>query len=245
MDERIQKILSQCGVASRRKAEEMISEGLVTVNGKTASLGMKADISRDHIKVKGKLIRDSASKVYLMLHKPDRFITSMVDPEGRPTVKDLLRGVKARVFPVGRLDYSSEGLLILTNDGALAHALMHPRSNIPKAYYVKINGFLEDREILKLEKGMRLQDGVTAPAKVKKIRKTGANSWIEITIYEGRNRQVRRMIEKLGHSVLKLKRIRINGIILGTLPSGKYRHLTSSEVRRLKQEVSLNEVHSR
>jgi 23S rRNA pseudouridine2605 synthase len=237
MEERIQKIISKCGIASRRKAEEMILEGLVTVNGRVATLGMKADIERDHIKVKGKLINKVEHRVYLMFYKPIRCLTSMYDPEGRPTVKDFLKRVKTKVFPAGRLDYNSEGLLILTNDGDLANAILHPKNKIPKTYLVKIDGFLEDKDISKLERGIKLEDGITAPARVRRIKQLKANSWIEITIYEGRKRQVRRMLERVGHPVIKLKRIRIDGLSLGNLKPGEFRYLTPEEIKRLKKET--------
>ena len=240
MQERLQKILSKCGIASRRKAEELILEGQVKVNGATATLGMKADIDKDHIKVKGKLIQGVRHKVYLMLNKPEKCITSMNDPEGRPTVKDFLKGVKTNVFPVGRLDYNSEGLLIMTNDGDLANSILHPKKKIDKTYLVKINGLLENKDILKLEKGISLEDGKTSPAKIRKVKKTDANSWIEITIHEGRKRQIRRMLEKVGHPVIKLRRIRINGLELGRLPIGAVRHLKPEEIERLRREVTNN-----
>jgi len=162
MEERIQKIISKCGIASRRKAEEMILEGLVRVNGVPATLGMKADLERDHIKVKGKLIGAVQSKVYLLFNKPVKCLTSSNDSEGRPTVKDFMKRVKAMVFPVGRLDFNSEGLLILTNDGDLANAILHPKNKIPKTYRAKIDGHLEDSDIFRLERGIRLEDGLTA-----------------------------------------------------------------------------------
>jgi len=235
MEERLQKILSKCGIASRRKAEELILEGQITVNGKTATLGMKADPEKDHIKVKGKLIRKPESKVYIMLNKPDKCITSVSDPEGRPTVRDFLQGVNAHVFPVGRLDYNSEGLVIMTNDGELSHAILHPKNKIPKTYLVKIDGVLEDKDIMKLEKGIKLESGLTAPASVKKKKKTEKNSWIEITIHEGKKRQIRRMLESTGHPVKKLIRIRIDGLELGKLPPGCYRYLMPEEIKRLKK----------
>jgi 23S rRNA pseudouridine2605 synthase len=237
MEERLQKILAKCGIASRRKAEELIAEGRVRVNGVPASLGMKASIEKDHIKVNGKLVSKPGPRVYIKFHKPNKCITSMHDPEGRITVRDFLKGIKTSVFPVGRLDYDSEGLLIITNDGELANAILHPRGEIPKTYLVKIDGVLKEEEILKLKKGVRLEDGMSAPAIVKKIKKTQANSWIEVTIYEGRKRQIRRMLERLGHSVIRLRRIRINGLRLGSLPAGKYSFLTTDEIRRLKKEV--------
>lgn len=237
MEERIQKIIAKCGIASRRKAEEMIIEGLVRVNGVTATLGMKADLAKDHIKVKGKLIGMPQSKVYLMFHKPLNCLTASNESEGRPVVKDFLRHVKAQVFPVGRLDFNSEGLLILTNDGDLANAILHPKSKIPKTYHVKIDGFLENKDIMKLEKGVRLEDGMTAPAKVRVARTLKANSWIDITIYEGRKRQIRRMLQSVGHPVSKLIRTRINGLSLGNLKAGEYRYLTHEEVEKLKEET--------
>ncbi len=238
MQERIQKILSTCGIASRRKAEEIILEGRVTVNGKIAVLGAKADFAEDHIKVDGKLIRKTGSKVYIMLNKPEKCITAVSDPEGRTTVVDLLKRVKTPVFPVGRLDYNSEGLLIMTNDGDLANALLHPKNKIPKTYLVKIDGFLQDKDILSLRKGIRLEDGVTAPAKVKKVREANANSWIEITIHEGKNRQIRRMFDKLRHSVIRLRRVKVGSLDLGSLPLGAFRYLTHAEVEKLKDIIS-------
>jgi len=237
MEKRLQKILAEIGIASRRKAEEMIIEGRVTVNGKVATIGMKADLNRDHIKLNGKLLIRPEPKVYLIVNKPKGVVTSLHDPEGRPTIKDFLKGVKYRVFPVGRLDYDSEGLLLLTNDGNFTHTVLHPSKKIPKTYLVKVREVLEDDEIEKLRKGIRLEDGVTAPAKVKRIRKTENNSWLEITLHEGKKRQIRRMLDKVGHPVLKLKRIRINGIELGNLESGKYRYLMPDEVDKIKKEV--------
>jgi len=237
MEERIQKIISKCGIASRRKAEEMILEGLVRVNGVPATLGMKADLERDHIKVKGKLIGAVQSKVYLLFNKPVKCLTSSNDSEGRPTVKDFMKRVKAMVFPVGRLDFNSEGLLILTNDGDLANAILHPKNKIPKTYRAKIDGHLEDSDIFRLERGIRLEDGLTAPARVNTVKQAKVNSWIDITIYEGRKRQVRRMLERVGHPVSRLIRIRINGLSLGSLKPGEYRYLTPDEIEKLWKET--------
>ncbi|MCL4491566.1 MAG: rRNA pseudouridine synthase [Nitrospirae bacterium] len=238
MEQRVQKILAQMGVASRRKAEELISGGRVTVNGETAILGMKADPDRDHIKVNGKLLIRPEPKVYYIFNKPKRVVTSLSDPEGRATVKDFLKGVKYRVFPVGRLDYDSEGLLLVTNDGALAQAMLHPSGKIPKTYLVKVKGSIEDDEIKKLRHGIKLEDGMTAPARVKKIKQSENNSWIEITIYEGRKRQIRRMLEKVGHDVIKLKRLSINGLKLGDLKPGEFRALTQDELEAVRNELS-------
>jgi 23S rRNA pseudouridine2605 synthase len=238
MEERLQKILSRYGIASRREAEEMILNGEVTVNGKTAVIGTKADPGKDHIKVRGKLVRSSGPKVYLMFHKPARCITSLYDPEERPTVKDFLKGIKTRVFPVGRLDYNSEGLVIMTNDGEMANEILHPKKKIPKTYLVKIEGVLGNRDVAKLQKGIKLEDGITAPAKVRMIKKTEANSWLEITIHEGRKRQIRRMLDRVGHQVIRLKRIKINGLVLGTLRPGQFRYLNPGEIKRLQKETS-------
>lgn len=237
MEKRIQKILSEMGITSRRKAEELMIEGRVTVNGQIATLGMKADPSKDHIKLDGKLLIRPEPKVYIMLNKPKNVVTSLHDPEGRPTVKDFLKGIKYRVYPVGRLDYDSEGLLLLTNDGDFAHAVLHPSKKIPKTYLVKVKGVPEEEEIDKIKTGVKLTDGLTAPARVKKVRTTENNSWLEMTIYEGRNRQIKRMLEKIGHPVLKLKRIKINGIELGKLEPGGYRYLTAEEMDKIKKEV--------
>ena len=230
------------GVASRRKAEDIISEGRITVNGQTATLGMKADPSKDHIKLDGKLLMQQP-KVYLVFHKPKHVVTSLTDPEGRATVRDFLKGIKHRVFPVGRLDYDSEGLLFLTNDGDFAQSLLHPSKEIYKTYHVKVRGSLEEKEIAQLQSGIRLREGVTAPAKVKRLKKAEQNSWLEISIHEGKNRQVRKMLEKVRHPVLKLKRIRINGIELGNLSPGKYRYLTHDEIRKIKREISFQKTH--
>ncbi len=236
MEERLQKIISAAGVASRRSAEQLIVEGRVRVNGKVVTeLGAKADANNDHIKVDGKLINPKQPRTYIMLNKPAGYVTTMSDPEGRPTVQDLLKGIKTRVYPVGRLDYNTEGLLLMTNDGDFAHLITHPKHEFPKTYLAKVKGVLDDRAIEMLEKGIFLQDGKTAPAKVKKIRKEEMNSWVEITIHEGRKRQVRRMFDHVGRSVIKLKRIRTGGLSLGDLPEGRFRHLTLDEVKTLRE----------
>jgi pseudouridine synthase len=170
-----------------------------------------------------------------MLNKPTGFVTTMSDPEGRPTVQDLLKGVKTRVYPVGRLDYNTEGLLLMTNDGDFAHLITHPRHEFPKTYLTKVKGVLTDKQIEMLEQGMFLQDGKTAPARVRKVRKEEANSWVEITIHEGRKRQVRRMFDHIGSSVIRLKRIKTGSLVLGDLPEGGFRHLTAEEVSALRE----------
>ncbi len=238
MEERIQKIIASMGIASRRKAEEIISERRVTVNGRVVLLGDKADPSKDHIKVDGKLLIRREPKIYLMFNKPRNVVTSLSDPEGRPTVKDYLKGVRYRVFPVGRLDFDSEGLLLLTNDGDFANALMHPSRKILKTYMVKVKGAIDDNKIDKLRKGVRLEDGRTLPARVKFARQSENNSWIEIAIAEGRKRQVRRMVEAVGHPALKLRRVSINGVRLGGLKVGELRPLTEKELLTLREEIA-------
>ncbi|MBI3811730.1 MAG: rRNA pseudouridine synthase [Nitrospirae bacterium] len=239
MLERLQKIISRAGVASRRKAEELMTAGAVTVNGRVVhELGSKADSERDHIKVSGKLINPKQPKAYLMLNKPREVVTTLSDPMGRVTVKELLRGVRIRVYPVGRLDYDSEGLLLLTNDGELVQKMLHPSFEVPKTYEIKVRGVLTDEEIRTLSKGVELSDGRTLPCQVRKIEKTEKNSWLEMTIHEGRNRQIRRMLETMDHPVTKLKRIRVGKLELGALPVGRYRYLTSQEIKSLKQYIT-------
>ncbi len=237
MEERLQKIISHAGLASRRKAEEWILEGRVSVNGRVVvELGAKADPDRDAIKVNGRLVRAIGGAFrYVLLNKPRGVVSTLSDPEGRRTVVDLLKGIKERVYPVGRLDLDSEGLLLLTNDGEMANRLMHPRHGVEKTYHVKAQGVLTEGEIERLSRGIPLEEGKTAPARIRKIRKTETNSWIEITIHEGRKRQVRRMVEKVGHTVLKLKRIRYAFLTPAGLPPGAFRVLTPGEVQRLKR----------
>ncbi|MEJ2313744.1 MAG: pseudouridine synthase [Nitrospirota bacterium] len=239
---RLQKILADRGVASRRKAEEIIEEGRVTVNGVVATLGDKADPEKDHIKLDGKLLSQPAgARKYMVLHKPKNVITTLDPEETRPTVRDFLAGVRERVYPVGRLDFDSEGLLLLTNDGELAHAVMHPSGKMPKTYRVKIKGVLEEKDFEKLRRGVRLDDGLTAPAEVRPLEALKQNSWIEMTIYEGRKRQIRRMLQAVGHPVIRLIRTRIDGLSLGSLAPGEMRHLSNNELKRLKYSAGLSE----
>ncbi|MHB8174294.1 MAG: pseudouridine synthase [Nitrospirota bacterium] len=240
MLERIQKILSAAGVCSRREAEELILEGKVRVNGRVVSeLGQKADAEEDVIKVGNRVVGRSTGdrKIYLLLNKPKGYVTTTKDPQGRKTVMDLLGKTGlfggSRVYPVGRLDYDSEGLLLLTNDGDFANAVMHPSKEVLKTYEVKVKGVIDDAGLKRLAGGVRLADGLTAPAKVFKRKLTESNSWIEITIHEGRNRQVRRMCETLGHPVQKLKRTKIGPVGMGAMPAGGYRELTPLEVKAL------------
>jgi len=239
MIERLQKVIAKAGIASRRHAEKMILDGRVQVNGAIVTqLGTKVDISKDHIKVNGKRIQPEPYKIYLLLNKPKGYITSVHDPEGRPTVMDLIPDVKERVYPVGRLDYDSEGLLLLTNDGDLVGALMHPRSGIDKTYWVKVKGHLTEEKIKKVAQGgISLPGGKSAPARIRPLRKTSEHDWVEIIMHEGRRRQIRLMIEKIGHDVLKLKRVGYAFLELGDLAPGEYRRLTPAEVKRLKALV--------
>jgi 23S rRNA pseudouridine2605 synthase len=248
MEVRLQKAIADAGVASRRAAEEMIRAGRVTINGQVVrEMGVKIDPDKDHIKVDGRHLKPAAPKAYVMLNKPKEVLTTLDGPdnEDRLTIKHYLRGVRHRVFPVGRLDYDTEGLLLLTNDGELAQRLLHPRYHVPKTYLTKIKGTLEPEEMQQLETGVRLEDGITAPAQMKKIRKVEENSWIELTIYEGRKHQVKRMLEAVGHPVLKLKRLRFGPLTLGPLPLGEYRFLTDPEIHRLKAAAANRNRHAR
>ncbi len=278
--ERLQKIIAAAGLASRRKAEELISGGLVSVNGQIVTqLGSKADPERDHIKVNGKLLGAPERHVYLLLNKPKGYVTTVADPEGRPTVLDLVRGIATRVYPLGRLDYASEGLLLLTNDGELAQSLTHASSHVIKTYLVKVSGQPSAEQIEKLRRGVALppeqtplkssskqvphrlksvrndenrrsstahpfktlqqlgsrrrSEAVqTAPAGIKLVREA-ANPWYEVSLIEGRNRQIRRMFEEIGHHVEKIKRVRYGPLELNVEP-GKFRHLTNKEVAQLR-----------
>jgi pseudouridine synthase len=232
---RLQKIIANAGLASRREAERLIQDGQVTVNGKVIlELGTKVDPEQCHIKVRGQLIRLRTKRVYLALHKPAGIVTTLKDPQGRPTVISLIHGIRERVAPVGRLDYNTEGLLLLTNDGELIHAVTHPRHHIPKVYRVKVKGKPTGEQLKKLRQGIKLHDGVTSPADIKKIKYFPANTYLEVTIYEGKKRQIRRMFERIGHPVIKLKRIQVGPILLGDLRVGKFRKLDGWEVARLK-----------
>jgi 23S rRNA pseudouridine2605 synthase len=237
-EERLQKILSQAGVSSLRQAERMIVEGRVTVNGATITeLGSKADLERDHIKVDGRLIHAPKHLIYLALHKPNNTVTTVTDPEGRPTVMELLKGVKERVYPVGRLDYHSEGLLLLTNDGELANAIMSAATHLPKTYLVKVNGPLSADQEQKFRDGVPLGGRRTLPAGLKLLREA-ENPWYEVRLVEGRNNQIRLMFKHFGRLVEKLKRVRIGPLELGPLKPGAFRYLAAEEVHRLKRAVS-------
>lgn len=234
--ERLQKILAQAGIASRRKCEELIVAGKVTLNGEVVTeLGTKADPTVDEIIVNGRSIA-AEKKVYIMFNKPKGVITSASDPEGRKIVGDYLKGVRERVYPVGRLDYDSEGLLILTNDGELANRLTHPRHHVPKTYHVTVEGVPHGTALEKFRQGIQLEDGMTQPAEADyyDIDTEKKQATVRVTIHEGRNRQIRRMFEALSHKVVRLKRISFGELLIGNLKRGLYRHLTKEEIDKLK-----------
>lgn len=236
MQERLQKLIAQAGIASRRAAEQLILDGEVTVNGKVITeLGTKSDPEKDHIKVRGKLINTllaNRDNVYILLNKPKGYLSSAADPEGRKLVTDLIKGY-GRLHPVGRLDYNTEGLIILTNDGNFTNAVAASKK-IPKIYSVKTKGTPTEVAIRKLARGVRLDDGFkTAPAEIKTLKGTEKNGWYEVTLYEGHNQQIRKMFDSVGHSVVKLRRVAIGQIGDYGLPVGKYRNLAPEEVKSL------------
>ena len=293
--ERLQKIIAAAGIASRRSAEKLITSGAVSVNGTMVTeLGSKADPEHDHIRVNGKLLHGAERQVYLLMNKPKGYVTTVSDPEGRPTVMDLLRGIRARVYPVGRLDYASEGLLLLTNDGELSNKLMKAASHVPKVYVVKVAGTPNEAGLEKLRRGLsistersfqrrpqisagdksRFLDSTvefaresdasarddrskekiagrvkaanrvrTAPAKVRLVRE-GDNPWYELTLMEGKNRQIRKMFEEIGHHVEKIKRVRYGPLSLD-IPPGEFRRLSAAEVEKLKASIGSRKVSSR
>ncbi len=230
---RLQKYLSQCAVASRRKAEEMILQGKVKVNGKIAGLGDKIDPRRDTVTVCGKKIVSNRKHYYIMLHKPRGFITTMEDEMGRKCVAQLVKDVGARVYPVGRLDKDSEGLLLMTNDGEFANHLTHPSKHVPKTYRVTVRPNVTEEQLLAFNEGIEIDGKKTAPADAHIIDKSDNRVVLEIVLREGRNRQIRRMCEELGLEVARLKRTHIGSIKLGMLPQGKWRNLTEDEVHKL------------
>jgi 23S rRNA pseudouridine2605 synthase len=289
--ERLQKIIAAAGIASRRSAEKLITSGAVSVNGTMVTeLGSKADPEHDHIRVNGKLLQGAERQVYLLMNKPKGYVTTVSDPEGRPTVMDLLRGIRARVYPVGRLDYASEGLLLLTNDGELSNKLMKASSHVPKVYVVKVAGTPNEVGLEKLRRGLsiptdrrflrRAESGAadksksldsavefdtsarddrtknklaralkpasrvkTAPTKVRLVRE-GDNPWYELTLMEGKNRQIRKMFEEIGHHVEKIKRVRYGPLSLD-IPPGEFRRLSAAEVEKLKASIGNRKTISR
>jgi pseudouridine synthase len=238
MQERLQKLIAAAGISSRRHAEQLITAGEVTVNGKVVTeLGTKADPATDHIKVRGKLINTSLERrgnVYVLLNKPRGYLSSVTDPEGRPTVLELLPASLGRVYPVGRLDFNTEGLLLLTNDGDFTNFITSARNRVEKVYEAKVKGAPDDQAIERLRRGVVLDDGTrTAPAKIRRLGETETNAWFEILLHEGKNQQIRRMFDLIGHSVLKLRRSRIGFLRDDELKPGRWRRLSPDEVKLL------------
>lgn len=237
--ERLQKIIAHAGFASRREAETMIREGRVTVNGRVVTeLGSKANAARDHIKVDGKLITRAETHRYILLYKPKEVMTTVADPQGRRTVIDLIKGVRERIYPVGRLDFHSEGLILLTNDGDLAFKVSHPQHGSVKTYHVKVRGVPEERLIAKLERGITIDNKRTLPCEIRRMKTTGrgdeeGNSWFEVKLREGRTQQIRKMFQAVGHPVSKLRRVAIGPLSDPRLGPGDYRELTKTEVKML------------
>ena len=233
--ERLQKILARAGIASRRKAEELILGGRVRVNGRIVQeLGTRADPETDKVEVDGRRIV-AEKPVYLLLHKPRGVVSTMSDPQGRPTIRDLVQNIPARVFPVGRLDYHTSGALFLTNDGDFADGLLHPRRDVPKTYVVKVAGRMKEEDLVRWAEGVELEDGKTRPAEVHFLRHEGDKTWFEITIYEGRNQQIRRMGEATGFRVMRLARIAFADISNENLQPGALRELSRDELRVLRE----------
>lgn len=234
MQQRLQKIIAAAGYCSRRRAEELITAGRVRVDGRVAAIGDKADGQSALITIDDKPLQPAEKLLYVLVNKPVGTVTTLSDPEGRPVVTDLVKDLGPRLFPVGRLDINTSGLLLLTNDGALANRLAHPSHQVDKRYLVKVRGHLSDAAKRQLQEGVTLEDGVTSPAKLVNLRISGSHTWFELVIHEGRNRQVRRMCEAVGHQVSRLVRIGYAFLSLGTLAPGQKRLLSEQEVKRLQ-----------
>lgn len=233
---RLQKYLADAGVASRRASEKIIAEGRVSVNGEIIrEMGVQIDENYDTVELDGEVIKNAEKKVYIMLNKPVGFITTVSDDKGRPTVMELVSDISSRIYPVGRLDYDTEGLLLMTNDGDLTYCITHPKHDIAKTYVAEVTGDVSMDTIIQLRRGVVLDGQKTSPAEVEVVGATQYGTKVEITIHEGRNRQVRRMFEALGCVVKKLKRTKEAGLVLGHLPLGKWRKLSESEVNMLKK----------
>jgi len=238
---RLNKYLSRAGVASRRQADRLISEGRVRVNGKVVRrLGAKADAGKDEITVDGKKVAPKETPVYVLMNKPPGYLVTMKDPLRRPTVFRLLPSSLGRIFPVGRLDFDSEGLLLLTNDGEMAHRLMHPRYGIKKVYKVRVRGLPGTGERRLLEKGLFLDGKKTAPTRVSVLGSNSRSAAIRIELAEGRKREVKRMFEAVGHPVLRLKRLQFGGLKVGNLKRGQWRHLRPHEISALRKKTGLS-----
>jgi len=234
---RLQKYLARAGTASRRKAEELIRQGRVEVNGSCITdMGIK--VSReDRVLVDGKPVEPEENKIYIVLNKPRGYVTTVKDQFGRASVLDLVQNIKERIYPVGRLDYDTSGLLILTNDGDLTHRLTHPSHELNKVYTAEISGVPDSSDIDSFKKGIKIEDYITSPALIRMLEKKDKTSIVEIIIHEGRNRQVRKMCDAIGHPVIRLTRTAIGSLILGNLAEGKWRYLNDEEIRILKGKV--------
>jgi pseudouridine synthase len=232
--------MAECGVASRRASEKLIQEGRVKVNGAVATLGQSVEPGVDRVELDGQsIVGRDAPPVYILLNKPSGFVTSAKDPKGRPTVLDCLKGVTTRVYPVGRLDLDVEGALILTNDGDLAHRLMHPSHEVPKVYQAWVQGRMEPETLTLFEKGILLEDGMAAPAKAEVLHEGPSSTLVQLTLHEGRNHEVKRLCAAVGHSVKHLKRVAVGQVRLKDLRPGEWRHLSEREVRLLKRTAGL------
>ncbi len=239
MQIRLNKFLAQAGVASRREVDKMIAEGRIKVNGQVVQvLGYKIDDEKDKVDVEGRRVEKEEELIYLMINKPPGYLVTLKDNFQRPTIQQLLPSLRKRVFPVGRLDYDSTGLLLLTNDGELAYRLTHPRFKVPKVYMVKVKGEPVPSELTRLEKGIYLDGKKTAPAKIAQIGGDLKKSLLKVEIYEGRKREVKRMFQAIGHKVIQLQRINFGGLGLGSLKMGKWRFLTRKEIETLKKQVA-------
>ena len=236
---RLQKFLAQSGIASRRAAEELIRQGRVEVNGVKAQLGLSVDPLKDLVRLDGKPVTLRTNRIVLAFYKPSGCVTTASDPQGRRTVLDFFPDFEERIYPVGRLDYDAEGLLLLTNDGELANRLLHPRYGISKVYDVKIKGHPDKKAIEQLRSGVRIEEGVTAPAEVEIIRELPNAAWLRITLHQGWNRQIKRMGLAVGHPVLKIKRIAYGPVRLGALSPGRRRLLRLDEIRKIYEETGL------
>jgi 23S rRNA pseudouridine2605 synthase len=236
MQERLQKYLAECGIASRRKCEELIKQGLITVNGSVVTdMGVKINPEKDFVKYRNKVVRRTEDKLYIMLNKPSGYVTTTSEQFNRPKVTDLIKGVKYRLYPVGRLDYDSSGLLLLTNDGEMTYKLTHPSHQVDKKYIVRVKGMPDENSLEILRTGVKLDDFTTSPALARVIDSESKNAVLEITIHEGKNRQIRRMCSSIGHEVISLKRVSTGKIRLGDLKEGQWRYLTAEETDYLKK----------
>lgn len=237
--ERLQKVIARAGVASRRASEEIILAGRVRVNGRVVTeLGAKADPYKDKIEVDGKRLVAETS-IYIVLHKPRNVVSTLNDPEGRPTVAEYLRDAGARVYPVGRLDFATSGVLLATNDGDFTNGLLHPRGGVPKTYVVKVHGVMSDEDLERWSQGVKLDDGMTLPAEIHRVRHEGDKTWFEITLREGRNQQIRRMGEATGFPVMRLARLSFAGVSSEGLRPGEWRSLTVDELTSLREQFGV------